>query len=95
MLIHLPLGLHLLAFLLSSFLLPLVCSYALPEQQYVLSAGKEGEKDGHGILRRFDSRDVDLQDVLQIAEVRHLILHVLLCQDSIEVLRCMYLCATG
>ena len=54
----------------SAFLFPLVHSYALPEQQYVLSGEGEGVADGYGILRRFESKDVDVQGLLQLAQVR-------------------------
>jgi hypothetical protein len=69
---NLPLFLPLsfLVFPFSAFLFPFVHAYALPEQQHVLSGGGGGAADEYGVLRRFESRDVDVQGVLQLAQVR-------------------------
>jgi hypothetical protein len=69
---NLPLFLPLsfLVFPFSAFLFPSVHAYALPEQQHVLSGEGGGAADGYGVLRRFESKDVDLQGVLQLAQVR-------------------------
>ena len=51
----------------------------VPEQQVVLSA----EEDRYGVLRRFESRDLDVQEILKIAEVRPLISDLL--NEAIDI----------